>query len=139
MTLGTGHAARGMALSNSGEVGLYGQQVKQTTLEDPTMFRQPIQPTMPVLPGVVAIVLAAAMLVAMLGTMSRVPSPVTAPTGPMPAPAIEVVSGADFPEQARPTGGCRAVVERSSAIDNQRSERANVITTELLSDACFGA
>lgn len=70
----------------------YGHGVMQTTVEDPTMFRQQIQPTMPVLPGVVAIVLAAAMLAVMLGTMARVPSPTELPTGPMPAPAPVLVT-----------------------------------------------
>ena len=84
--------------------------------------------------------MAVLLLLAMLPTLAAAPSgvPANGPI-PMPAPPPAVVTSVNFPEQARPWRGCTAVLERSSAIDNARSDRANTITSALIQDACFGA
>ena len=90
------------------------------------------------LPVAAAAALAAGLLAALIQGMATVPASTTAPVGPLaaPQPAGAVV---DFPEQARPGAACAAILERSSAVGNARSERAGAITGVLLQDACSGA
>jgi hypothetical protein len=87
--------------------------------------------------GAFATVLAGCALFASIPTMAGVS---VAPDGqprPMPAPAPLAV--ADFPEHARVDAACTAILTRSAAVDNARSERAVEITSAQLADACFGA
>jgi hypothetical protein len=54
---------------------------------------------------------------------------------PLPAPR-PVAALADFPDQARPSRACLAILTTASAVDNPRAPRANEITSALLADAC---
>lgn len=77
-------------------------------------------------------------LQASIPTLSQAPASDVAP-GPSPAPAPAPLAAVDFPEHARVGAACSAILTRSSASDNSRSDRALEITTRLLADACLGA
>jgi hypothetical protein len=79
----------------------------------------------------------AAMLLVAIPLTARVPTATDVEPRPLPAP--RPVAVVDFPEHARVDSACVAILTRSSAVDNARSERAAVITSALLEDACFGA
>jgi hypothetical protein len=87
--------------------------------------------------GAFATLLAAAALFASMPAMAGAPATTDGQPRPMPAPAPLAL--AEFPEHARVDGACVAILTRSSAVDNARSERAVGITSALLADACFGA
>jgi hypothetical protein len=84
--------------------------------------------------GLVTVVL----LALLLGLAGAGTAPGTPPE-PLAAPSPAIVTGIDFPEQAQPWGACTAILEHSSAIGNNRSERADELTGILFQDACFGA
>ena len=90
--------------------------------------------------GAAGLAAAILFLLALLPAMAAADA--TRPAGgpaPLPAPGPAIVTGIDFPEGTQPGGACTAIFERSSAVDNARSQRAGEITSLLLADACLGA
>ena len=77
------------------------------------------------------------MLTIAIPTMARVPASTDIAPRPLPAPGP--LAAADFPERAEIEGACIAILTKSSAVDNPRSQRAADLTSALLEDACFAA